>query len=51
MVTKLNENIIQDLPPNQIISFLEIHKQLIHRVSVIPFFLKYLTKAEYMISN
>jgi len=40
---------IQYLPPNWIISFLEVYKELMHCCTVFPFFLKYLTNAEYMI--
>ena len=46
-----NENIIQDLPPNWIISFREVYKELVHCFVVFPFYLKYLTNAEYMISS
>ena len=45
---KLNENIIQDVPPKWIIICLEVYKQLMHCFIVVPFFLKYLTNAEYM---
>ena len=38
-------------PPNRIISFLEIYKQLIHCIILFPFFLKYLTNTEYVISS
>jgi hypothetical protein len=47
--TKLNENIIQDHPPNQIVSFLEVHEQLMHASLCSHFFLMYLTNAEHMI--
>ena len=49
MDTKLHENVIQDLPPNQIISFLEVYKQLMHASLCSHFFLMYLTNAEHMI--
>jgi len=49
--TKLNEKIIQELPPNWIICFLEVYKQLMHCFSAFPFLLKYLMNAEYIISN
>jgi hypothetical protein len=49
--TKLNKNIIQDLHPNWIISFLEVYKELMYCFIVLPFFLKYLTNAEYVISS
>ena len=35
---KLNASIIQDLPPNWIISFLEVYKDLMHCFVVFPFF-------------
>jgi len=47
--TKLNETIKQDLPPNRILSFLEVYKELMHCFVVFPFFLKYLTNAGYMV--
>ena len=48
----LNQNNIEDFPPNWIINFLEVDKQLMHCFIVFPFFfLKYLTNAEYMISG
>ena len=44
---KLNDNIIiQDLPPNWNISFLEFYGELMHYFVVFPFFLKHLTNAE-----
>jgi hypothetical protein len=46
---KLNENIIQDMPPKRIMSFLEVCKQLMHCLILFPFLLKYLTNAEHMI--
>jgi len=49
--TKLNENITQDLLLNWIIRYLNVYKQLMHCFVVSPFFLKYLTSAEYMISS
>ena len=49
--TKLNENLVQGLPPNWIISFLEVYKELVHCLIVFPFFLKYLTNTEYMINS
>ena len=33
------------------ISFLEVYKELMHGFIVFPFFLNYLTNAEYMISS
>ena len=48
--TKYNDNITQDLPPKRIIGFLEAYKQLMYCLIVFPFYLKYLTNAEYMIS-
>jgi len=48
---RLNENIIQDLPPNWTISFFEVYKELMHCFIVFPFFLKYLMNAEYMINS
>jgi hypothetical protein len=48
--TKLNENIIQGLPPKRIISFLEVYKEMTHCFVVYPFFPKYLMNAEYIIS-
>jgi len=51
MDTKLNENITQDLPPNRIISCPEVYKELMHCFIVLPFFLKYLTNAMYIISS
>ena len=48
---KFKENILQGLPPNWIISFLEVYKELMHCLIVFPFFLKYLTDTEYMISS
>jgi len=38
--TKLNENIIQDLPPNWIIGFLEFYKYLLNCFILIPFLLE-----------
>ena len=49
--TKPNENIIQDLFPNWIISFLKVYKELTHCFVVFPFFLKCLTNEEYMTSS
>jgi len=47
----LPENIIQDLPSNLIVSFLEVDRELKHCFIAFPYFLKYLTNAEYMISS
>jgi len=49
--TTLNKDIIQDLTPNWIISFLEVYKELMHCFVVFPFFLKYLTNANYIIRS
>jgi len=49
-LTSFIENIIQDLPPNRIISFLEVYEQLMHFI-VFPFFIKDLMNAGYMISS
>ena len=51
MDTKLNENLTYDLPPNWIISFLVVYKELMNFFIVFLFFLKYLENAEYMISS
>jgi len=51
MDTKLNENFIQDLSRNLIISFLEVYKELMNWFTVFPFFLKHLANVQYMINS
>jgi hypothetical protein len=51
IIIRSNQNITQNLPPNWIISFLEVYKDLMHCFIVFPFSLKYLTNAQYMISS
>jgi hypothetical protein len=49
---KLIRILIQDLPPNWIITFREVYTELMHcYVVFLFFFFKYLTNAEYMISS
>jgi hypothetical protein len=48
---KLYENIIQYFPARQIIGLLEVYQQLVNPVTVLPFFLQYLTNAENMLSG
>jgi fatty acid desaturase len=44
-------NIVQNLPHNWIMVFVEVHKELMHCSILFPFFLMYLKNAEYMISS
>ena len=50
-ITKLNKNIIQDLPSNWIVSFLEVYKELVNWFIVFPLFSQIFDNTECIVSR